>query len=168
MQAMWQEKARALNNTLLSAKGHAIGQRGAFTGLAIDTFKGRFYMLPDMLACMVTARDDLAAASLSTPRIIARVRGKALFYGCAIPFDAVAVPSLSQLMHNETGTGPVALPSLDEEKEADFDWDRELRFSERVRQALEFIRVAMVTLANPPALRQRSTSTLANPSARWY
>ena len=47
----------------------------------------------------------------------ARVRGKALHYGCAIPFVAVAAPSLSQLMHNrETGTGPVAVPSLDEEK----------------------------------------------------
>jgi hypothetical protein len=116
----------------------------------------------------VTTSIGLAAASLSTPLIIARVRGKALFYGCAIPFDAVAAPSLSQLMHNETGTGPVAVPSLDEEEEADFDWDRELRVSERVRQALEFMRVAMVTLANPPALRQRSTVTLANPSGRWY
>ena len=48
----------------------------------------------------------------------ARVRGKALHYGCAIPFVAVAAPSLSQLMHNrETGTGPVVVPSLDEEKE---------------------------------------------------
>ena len=60
-------------------------------------------MLPEKLASMVTARDDLAAASLSTPRIIARVRGKALHYGCAIPFVAVAAPSLSQLMHNREG-----------------------------------------------------------------
>jgi hypothetical protein len=57
VQAMWQEKARVLN-TPLSAKGHAVGQRGAFTGLAIDTYKGRFYMLPDVLACMATTRDD--------------------------------------------------------------------------------------------------------------
>jgi hypothetical protein len=105
---MWQEKARALN-ILLSAKGHVVGQRGAFIGLAIGMYKGRFYMLPEKLASMVTARDDLAAASLSTPRIIERVRRKALNYGCAIPFVAVAAPSLSQLMHNrETGTGPVA------------------------------------------------------------
>jgi hypothetical protein len=47
VQAMWQEKARALNIPL-SAKGHAVGQRGAFTGLAIDTYKGRFYMLPEI------------------------------------------------------------------------------------------------------------------------
>ena len=140
---MWQAKARALNIPL-SAKGHAVGQRGAFTGLAIDTHKGRFHMLPEKLASMISARDDLAAAVLTTPRIIARVRGKALHYGCAIPFVAVAAPSLSQLMHNRvTGTGPVAVPSLDEEKEAEFDWDRELQVSERARRALEFMRAAL-------------------------
>ncbi len=32
------------------------------------------------------------------------------------------------------------VPSLDEEKVADFDWDRELRVSKRARQALEFMR----------------------------
>jgi hypothetical protein len=129
VQEMWQAKARVLNIPL-SAKGHAVGQRGAFTGLAIDTHKGRFHMLPEKLASMVSARDDLAGAAVSTPRVIARVRGKALHYGCAIPFVAVAAPSLSQLMHNrETGTGPVAVPSLDDEKEAEFDWDQELRVS---------------------------------------
>ena len=61
----------------------------------------------------------------------------------------MAAPSLSQLMHNrETVTGPVAVPSLDEEKEAVFDWDRELRVSERARQALEFMRVAMEKYGN--------------------
>jgi hypothetical protein len=89
-------------------------------------------MLPGKLASMITARDDLAAA---TPlRIIVRIQGKALSfkttYGCAILFVAVAAPSLSQLMYNhETGTGPVVVQSLDEEKEADFDWDRELPVS---------------------------------------
>ena len=74
----------------------------------------------------------------------ARVRGKTLHYGCAIPFVAVAAPSLSQLMHNrETGTGPVAVPSLDEEKGAEFDWDLELRVSERARRALDIVRMAM-------------------------
>jgi hypothetical protein len=35
-----------------------------------------------------------------------------------------------QPMHNrETGTGPVAVPSLDDEKEVEFDWDQELRVS---------------------------------------
>jgi hypothetical protein len=119
-------------------------------------------MLPEKLASMVTARDDLAAASLNTPRIIARVRGKALHHGCAITFIAVAAPSLSQLMHNrETGTGPMAVPSLDEEKEEDFDWDRELLVSERARQALECMRAAMEKYGNAgqplwPGYRARS------------
>ncbi len=82
VQEMWQAKARVLNIPL-SAKGHAVGQRGAFTGLAIDTHKGRFHMLPEKLASMVSARDDLAAAAVSAPRVIARVRGKALHYGRA-------------------------------------------------------------------------------------
>ncbi len=149
---MWQAKARALNIPL-SAKGHAdsdaVGQRGAFTGLAIDTHKGRFHMLPEKLASMVSARDDLAAAALSTPRIIARVRGKALHYWCTILLVTVAAPSLSQLMHNrETCTGQVAMPSLDEEKEAEVEWDRELRVSERARRALEFMRAAMEKYGN--------------------
>jgi hypothetical protein len=47
-------------------------------------------------------------------------------------------------MHNrETGTGPVAVPSLDDEKEVEFDWDQGLRVSERARRALEFMRTAM-------------------------
>jgi hypothetical protein len=57
-------------------------------------------MLQEKLASMVSAWDELAAAAVSTPRNITRVRGKALHYGCAIPFVRVAAPSLSQLMHN--------------------------------------------------------------------
>jgi hypothetical protein len=91
VQEMWREKARNLNLPL-SAKGHEVSQQGAFTGVAIDTFAGRFRMLPEKLDTMAAARDELAAAARSTPRRIARVRGKALHYGCAIPFVAVAAP----------------------------------------------------------------------------
>ncbi len=46
-------------------------------------------------------------------------------------------------MHNrETCTGLMAVPSLDEEKEAEFVWDRGLLFSERASRALEFMRTA--------------------------
>ena len=129
VQEAWLEKARALNIPL-SAKGHTVGQRGTYSGVAIDTFSGRFSTLPEKLQSMTDARNALPASPLSTPRLIARIRGKALHYGCAIPFVAVAAPSLSQLMHNrETGTGMVTVPSLEEEKSADFDWDREVRVS---------------------------------------
>ena len=143
VQELWHAKARKLNIPL-SAKGHPVGQSGAFTGVAIDSFQGRFSMLPDKMASLVAARQELAASEVSTPRLIARVRGKALHYGCAIPFIAVAAPSLSQLMHGrETGAGPVEVPSLDTEKELEFDWDMKVRISERARTALEFMRIAM-------------------------
>ena len=143
VQEMWHAKARRLNIPL-SAKGHPVGQRGAFTGVAIDSFRGRFNMLPDKMASLVKARQELAAAEVSTPRLIARVRGKALHYGCAIPFIAAAAPSLSQLMHGrESGAGPVEVPSLDVEKELEFDWDMPVRMSERARAALDFMRIAV-------------------------
>jgi hypothetical protein len=101
-------------------------------------------MLPEKLVTMTAARDELASVATSTPRRIARVRGKALHYGCAIPFVAVAAASLSQLMHGrEAGSGPVAVPTLEDEGETEFDWDQELPVSERARQALEFMRIAM-------------------------
>jgi hypothetical protein len=47
-------------------------------------------------------------------------------------------------MHGrETGAGPVEVPSLDTEKELEFDWDIKVRLSERARTALEFMRIAM-------------------------
>ncbi len=44
VQEVWQAKACALNMPL-SAKGHTVGQRG----LGIDSHKGRFHMLPELL-----------------------------------------------------------------------------------------------------------------------
>jgi hypothetical protein len=156
VQEMWHAKARKLNIPL-SAKGHPVGQSGAFTGVAIDSFQGRFSMLPDKMASLVAARQELTASEVSTPRLIARVRGKALHYGCAIPFIAVAAPSLSHIMHGrETGAGPVEVPSLDTEEELEFNWDMKVRMSERACTALEFMRIAME--------RHYDTETRGSPS----
>jgi hypothetical protein len=47
-------------------------------------------------------------------------------------------------MHGqETGAGSVEVPSLDAEKELEFDCDMEVRMSERARAALEFMRTAV-------------------------
>ena len=43
VQELWHAKARKLNIPL-SAKGHPVGQSGAFTGVAIDSFQGQFSM----------------------------------------------------------------------------------------------------------------------------
>lgn len=40
----------------LSAKGHDIGQTGSFTGVGLDSFRGRFFMLPDKLASMAAEK----------------------------------------------------------------------------------------------------------------
>ena len=76
VQKMRQEKARRLNIPL-SAKGHPVGQRGVFTGVAIDKYRGQFNVLQEKLGSMVAARDKLAAAEVSTQRRVSRVRGKA-------------------------------------------------------------------------------------------
>jgi hypothetical protein len=52
IQELWHAKARKLNIPL-SAKGHPVGQSGAFTGVTIDSFQGRFSMLPDKMASLV-------------------------------------------------------------------------------------------------------------------
>jgi hypothetical protein len=124
--AVAREGAQAQHTAV--GQGPPVSQSGAFTSVAIDSFKDRFSMLPDKMASLVAARQELAASEVSTPKLIARVRGKALHYGCAIPFIAAAAPSLSQLMHGrETGAGPVEVLSLDAETKLEFDWDMELR-----------------------------------------
>ena len=85
----WKEKAAKLRIPL-SEKGHEVSQTGSFTGLAIDTFRGVFSMLPDKLASTVAAVEEMRAATRTTPRPVARVRGKVLHYGAAVPFIAVA------------------------------------------------------------------------------
>ena len=104
-------------------------------------------MLPEKLESMVAARNELASAGVSTPRHVSRVRGKAIHFDCAIPFKfvAIAAPSLSKLMHRETGMarGLVEVPVLEAKKDMEFDWDRELLVSARLREALEFISIAL-------------------------
>jgi hypothetical protein len=105
VQELWHAKALKLNIPL-SAKGQPVGQRGAFTGIAIDSYKGRFSMLPDKMAQLVAAWQEFVASEVSTPQLFARVRGN--------PFIAVVTPSLSQLIHGrETGVGPLEVPSMD-------------------------------------------------------
>ena len=69
VQELWREKARRLNIPL-SEKGHEVAQQGTFTGVGIDTFRGRFVMLDDKLASTVVAGRELASAIPSTPRLM--------------------------------------------------------------------------------------------------
>jgi hypothetical protein len=138
VQAMWRRKAAALNIPL-SEKGHEVSQQGSFTGVGIDTLRGIFHMLPDKLKSLFTALGELCASSDTTPRLISRVRGKLLHYGAAIPYVALAAPTLSQCMHDrEKGIGPTKVPTLSEEDAQDFDWDQQRVLSARARRALSF------------------------------
>ena len=69
VQELWHTNEHKLN-ILLSTKGHPVEQRGAFTGIAIDTYKGQFSILPDKMATLVAALRELATTDVSTPRRI--------------------------------------------------------------------------------------------------
>jgi hypothetical protein len=149
VQDEWRKKAARLH-IALSEKGHEVSQRGAFTGVGIDTLRGVFYMLPDKLASTFTAIEQLCASVDTTPRLISRVRGKALHYACAIPYVRIAAPSLSQNMHDrESGIGPTKVPLIkDEDESEDFKWDQPMQLSARARRALAFMREAMERFGN--------------------
>ena len=77
----------------------------------------------------------------TTPRLAARVRGKVLHYGVAVPFIAVAAASISQLMHKrEAGLGPLEeIPHTLDEPALQFDWEESIGISARARRALDFV-----------------------------
>ena len=52
-------------------------------------------------------------------------------------------------MHSrELGVGPCTVPTLQEEDEQAFEWDRDMPLSERARRALGFLEEAMVRFGN--------------------
>ena len=88
-------------------------------------------MLPDKLASTIAAVEEMRAATCTTPRLAARVRGRVLHYGVAVPFIAVAAASLSQLMHKrEAGLGPLEdIPHMRDEPSLQFDWEESIEIS---------------------------------------
>ena len=70
---LWHSRARACNLSLAPGKGHSANQGSAFTGVGIDTFTKRYTMLPDKLEGLHT---NMALVPTSTPRALARTRGK--------------------------------------------------------------------------------------------
>ena len=126
----------------MSEKGHEVSQTGSFNGLAIDTFREVFSMLPDKLASTIAAVEEVRVVTRTTPQLAARVRGKVLHYGVAVPFIAVAAASLSQLMHKrEAGLGLLEdIPQMRDEPVLQFDWEE---ISARARRALDFVARAL-------------------------
>ena len=58
-------------------------------------------MLPDKLASTIKEVDKMLDSNWTMPRLAARVRGKVLHYGVAVPSLAVAAASISQLKQHE-------------------------------------------------------------------
>ena len=139
-EALWREKARALNLPLSEDKGHSVAQGGAFTGVHIDTLRGTYTMLADKLKSLRETFAALVNLESASPRLLARGRGKAAHYGCAIPFLAAMGPSLTQAMHQSECPFALPAPSISEEAEdRHFDWDTPLPLSARCRAALRLM-----------------------------
>ena len=140
MEDLWRAKARALNLPLSDGKGHTTAQGGPFTGVMVDTLRGQFLMLAEKLASTRAALLAALAADASTPRLLARCRGKAYHYGCAIPFLARLCPALTQAIHQSESAFDLPAPNLaDEAADTHFDWDRPLLVSTRTRAALALL-----------------------------
>jgi hypothetical protein len=115
----------------------------------IDTLRGTFTMLADKLKSLRETFEALATADIVTPRLLARGRGKASHYGCAIPFLAAMCPSLTQAMHQAESAFALPPPPQDEEAaDPDFDWEAPLHLSPRTRAALRLMLRAVSELGS--------------------
>ena len=140
MEEHWRQKARALNLPLSEGKGHSVAQGGPFTGVRVDTLQGRFFMLADKLAATREVLAKACTSATTTPRILARCRGKAFHYGCAIPHLARLCPGLSQAIHQSESAFALPAPTISEEEaDQDFDWDQTLPVSTRTRAVLSLM-----------------------------
>ena len=137
-QALWRRKAAALGLPLSPSKGHEVAQRGAFCGVMNDALAGLRTMLPDKLATCLSVFWALLLASSSSPRALARVRGKAGHYSCALAFLHLVPGAISQAMHQTETLAPGSTPSFREERAARFDWDAVVPVSARCRAAIAF------------------------------
>ena len=143
-ETLWHAKAKVLNLPRAPGKGHSAAQGGAFTGVHIDTYLGRYSMLPEKLAALHTNFGPMSTASTSSPRALARTRGKALHYGCAVQYLRPACASLTQAMHQAEQVGSTPPPeSALEGNDPDFNWDQALTVSTRTRAAAACLRLAL-------------------------
>jgi hypothetical protein len=134
---LWHTKAKALNLPLSAGKGHSVNQGGPFTGVAIDTFTNQYNMLPDKLQGLHENFNSMTPLLTSSPRALARSRGKAFHYGCAIQYLRIPCASLTQAIHQTEALGSAPPPSLEAEKDnPDFNWDQTLPVTTRTRTTL--------------------------------
>ena len=84
-----EETCETLHLWLSVDKKQLAGQRIYYTGIGVDTIRGRFYCPEAKRVQLVAALQELGAASSMTAREMARVRGKVLHYAICIPYIKV-------------------------------------------------------------------------------
>ena len=144
LEALWRRKALALNLPLSAGKGHTVAQGGPFTGVHLDTLRGTYTMLEDKLASLTATFTTLLSTAQSTPRLLARGRGKAQHYGCAIPLLASMCPALTQAIYQAETAFSLPPPATDDQP--DFDWDAPLVISARTTAVLRLMAQTIATL----------------------
>ena len=110
----------------------------------IVTFCSRYSMLKDKLEGLHTNFDTLASVSTATPQALARTRGKALHYECAIQYLRPACASLTQAMHQAEQADASPPPEAAQEgNDPDFQWDQTLTVTTRTRAAVACLQLAL-------------------------
>ena len=80
----------------LSKKGSPAGQLADFTGVEIDTIDHVYRILEAKCIKLLAFLAELTQSSTLTPRIIAQLRGKLIFYSICLPHLRPAITALSR------------------------------------------------------------------------
>ena len=86
--------AADLGVTLSPSKLQYISQRAEYTGVVLDTIRGRFFIPEKKLAKLTASLKDFLEASAFTLRALASVRGRVLHYSLCIMYVRPLVPLL--------------------------------------------------------------------------
>ena len=89
---------RQLNIFFSAGKGFRPRQLGDYTGIFMDTVKGRFTVSPEKLLGVHDCLLALLASGVATRKAIASGHGKASHYAQAIPYLSQALPEFSRAM----------------------------------------------------------------------
>ena len=94
-QSYWHSLAADLGVTLSPPKRQEISQQVEYTGVVMDTIRGRFFIPGKKLAKLTASLRDFNEASTFTLRALASVRGRVLHYSLCIMYVRPLVPLLS-------------------------------------------------------------------------
>ena len=90
-----------LHIKLTDGKRQVAAQRVTYTGVVLDTVKGRFFCPADKLATLVAVLGEMGASVSMSARKVAGVRGKVLHYSTSIPYVRVFAVWFSNIIATE-------------------------------------------------------------------